>query len=52
MLLAVLTLGATMLGATTIAGLLMVYQIRQTTDFENSAKAVFAADAGTRMGAL
>lgn len=47
MLLAVLTIGATMLGATTIAGLLMVYQIRQTTDFENSAKAVFAADAGT-----
>ncbi len=47
MLLAVLTLGATMLGATTIAGLLMLYQIRQTTDFGSSAKAVFAADAGT-----
>ena len=47
MLLAVLTLGATMLGATTIAGLLMLYQIRQTSDFGNSAKAVFAADAGT-----
>jgi len=47
MLLAVLTIGATMLGATTIAGLLMLYQIRQTTDFRDSAKAVFAADAGT-----
>jgi hypothetical protein len=47
MLLAVLTIGATMLSATTIAGLLMLYQIRQTIDFGNSAKAVFAADAGT-----
>ncbi len=47
MLLAVLTLGATMLGATTIAGLLMLYQIRQTTDFGHSAQAIFAADAGT-----
>jgi hypothetical protein len=46
MLIAVLTLGATMLGATTIAGLLMLYQIRQATDFGNSAKSVFAADAG------
>jgi uncharacterized protein YggU (UPF0235/DUF167 family) len=47
MLLAVLALGGTMLGATTIAGFLMLYQIRQATDFENSAKAIFAADAGT-----
>lgn len=47
MLLAVLALGGTMLGATTIAGFLMLYQIRQATDFENSTKAVFAADAGT-----
>ena len=46
MLLAVLTLGATMLAVTTIAGLLMVYQIRQVSDFGNSAKAVFAADSG------
>ena len=46
MLLAVLTLGATMLAVTTIAGLLMVYQIRQVTDFGSSAQAVFAADAG------
>ncbi|MGB7957968.1 MAG: hypothetical protein WCF77_03970 [Minisyncoccia bacterium] len=47
MLIAVLTLGASMLGATTIAGLLMLYQIRQATDFGNSAKSVFAADAGS-----
>jgi hypothetical protein len=46
MLIAVLALGGAMLGATTIAGFLMAYQIRQTTDFTNSAKAVFAADAG------
>ncbi len=46
MLLAVLTLGASMLGVTTIAGLLMLYQIRQVTNFGNSAKSVFAADAG------
>ncbi len=47
MLLAVLTLGATMLGVTTIAGLLMLYQIRQVTNFGNSAKSIFAADGGT-----
>jgi hypothetical protein len=47
MLLAVLTLGATMLGVTTVAGLLMVYQIRQATTFRSSAQSVFAADAGT-----
>jgi hypothetical protein len=46
MLLAVLTLGATMLGVTTVAGLLMLYQIRQATTFRNSAQSVFAADAG------
>jgi len=47
MLLSILTLGATILSVTTIAGLLMVYQIRQTTDFGSSAKSIFAADAGT-----
>jgi hypothetical protein len=35
-----------MLGATTVAGLLILFQIRQTTDAVNSAKAIFAADAG------
>ncbi len=46
MLIAVVSLGSAILGATTIAGFLMVYQIRQSTDFVNSAKAIFAADAG------
>lgn len=46
MLLTVLVLSGTILGATTIAGLLTLYQIRQSTDFINSAKAVYAADSG------
>ena len=46
MLIAVLTLGGAILGATTIAGLLMLYQIRATTDTANSAKAITAADSG------
>lgn len=46
MILAVLSLGGAMLGATAIAGLLMLYQLRAVTDSENSAKAIFAADAG------
>jgi len=46
MLIAVLSLGGAILGATTVAGLLTLYQIRATTDSENSAKAIFAADAG------
>lgn len=46
MLLAVLMLGGTILGVTAIAGFLMLYQIRQSVDFQNSAKSVFAADAG------
>ncbi len=50
MILATLTLGGTILGVTTIAGLLMTYQIRQTTNLENSAKAIFAADAGIQCG--
>jgi hypothetical protein len=50
MLLTVLALGGTILGATTIAGLLMVYQIRQATDLANSQKAIFVADAGAEWG--
>jgi hypothetical protein len=46
MIIAVLALGGAMLGATTISGLLILYQIRGATDSENSAKAIFAADAG------
>lgn len=47
MLVAVLALGGAILGATTVAGLLTLYQVRATTDTGNSAKAIFAADAGT-----
>jgi hypothetical protein len=46
MILTTLALGGAILGATTIAGLLLLYQIRATTDSESSAKAIFAADAG------
>ena len=46
MLITVLALSGTILGATAIAGLLMLYQIRQSTDIANSTKAIFAADAG------
>ncbi len=46
MLLTVLVLSGTILSATTIAGLLTLYQIRQATDFANSAKAIYAADTG------
>jgi hypothetical protein len=49
MLLTVLALGGTLLGATTIAGLLMIYQIRQNSDIRDSTKAIFAADAGIEL---
>lgn len=46
MLSTVLILSGTILGATAIAGLLMLYQIRQSTNIGDSAKAIYAADAG------
>lgn len=46
MLLTVLIVSGTILGATTIAGLLMVYQIRQAINFGESLQALFAADTG------
>ena len=46
MLLSVLLISSAVLGAATIAGLLVLFQIRQTADAEASAQAVFAADAG------
>lgn len=46
MLVTVLILSGTILGAVAIAGLLMIYQVRQTTNVANSTKAIFAADAG------
>lgn len=50
MLLTLLALGGTLFGATTIAGLLVVYQIRQSGDAADSARAIFAADAGIEWG--
>jgi hypothetical protein len=50
MILAVVTLGATIIGATTVAGLLTVYQVRQSADVSRSAQAIFAADAGIEWG--
>jgi len=46
MLLTVLIISGTILGATTIAGLLMLYQIRQATNTALSLQALFAADTG------
>ena len=46
MIMTTLAIGGTILGAATIAGLLVLYQIRATTDFADSARAIFAADAG------
>jgi len=45
-ILTVLILGGTLLGTASVAALLLVYQIRQSTDFGNSGKAIFAADSG------
>src|SRR3989344_5773934 len=50
MLLTVLTIGGTLLGATAIAGLLMLFQIRQSTDLKNSNKAIYAADSAIEWG--
>lgn len=46
MLISVLSLSGAILGATAIAGLLTLYQLRSANDSQNSAKAIFAADAG------
>src|SRR5437870_1421192 len=50
LILTVLSIGGILLGATTIAGLLVAYQIRQATDLANSAKAIFAEDTGIEWG--
>ena len=46
MLISVIMLGGILLSAAGIAGILTVYQIRAGNDVVNSAKAIFAADAG------
>lgn len=46
MLLTVLILGGSILGASAIAGYLMTLKIRNSSDIINSTKAIYAADAG------
>jgi hypothetical protein len=46
MIIAVLSLGGAILGATALAGFLTLYTIRSGTDYRNSAEAIFAADSG------
>jgi len=50
MLISVLALGGAMLTATTIAGILTLYQLRASTNSVNSSKAIFAADTGIEWG--
>jgi hypothetical protein len=50
MLITVLALSGMLIGATTIAGLLMTYQIRNSSDITNSTKAIMTADAGIECG--
>lgn len=46
MILTVIVISGTLMGLAVIAGILMIYQLRQAGDFSNSAKAIFAADTG------
>ncbi|OGY60189.1 MAG: hypothetical protein A3B23_04010 [Candidatus Colwellbacteria bacterium RIFCSPLOWO2_01_FULL_48_10] len=46
MLLTVILLSTAILGATSLVGLLMVYELRYSGDVVSSAQAIFAADAG------
>lgn len=50
MILTTLALGGSILGATTIAGLLMVYQLRQASDLGASSRGIYVADAGVEWG--
>ncbi len=49
-LLTLVAIGGVLVGAITIAGTLVVYQLRQSSDAGNSAKAIFASDAGIEWG--
>lgn len=46
MIVSVLMISGTVLSATVLAGYLTLYHLRQAVDIENSAKSIFAADAG------
>lgn len=47
MILTVMILGASMFAAASLTGYLLVLRLRESSDAANSAKAVFAADAGS-----
>lgn len=49
MLITVLLMSGMLLGATVISGLLTVHQIRESGGIVNSAKAIYAADAGVEL---
>jgi len=49
-MLAVIALGSTIIGATTIAGLLTLYELRAAKDAAQSAGAIAAADTGLEYG--
>jgi len=46
MLLTVILLSGAVLASTSLAGLLILYQLRQATDTKSSMQAIFAADTG------
>jgi len=46
MIMTVILMGGILFMATTVAGLLMFYQVQESTDFSDSTGAIFAADAG------
>lgn len=46
MILSVLLLSAAILGATTVASMIVLFQLKRTSGAEHSARAIFAADAG------
>lgn len=50
MIVVVLTLGGIMFGASVIGGILMSGQLRQIKNISDSAKAIYAADAGLNFG--
>lgn len=50
LLLTSLALGGTILAVTAIAGLLVLFQIRQATDIAASTRAIYAADSGIELG--
>lgn len=46
-LLTAIIVAGVVMAATSLAGLLTLYELRQVTDVKNSSAAIFAADAGT-----